>query len=64
MQNQPLSEVDNELSTREGGMKWSSVSSKSVHKYILQLSGEVCDILAKKQPDSFTLLFDGWTDGL
>jgi hypothetical protein len=34
-----------------------------LRKYILQLFSEVCEILAKKLPESFTVLFDGWTDG-
>jgi uncharacterized protein YdcH (DUF465 family) len=54
--------VDNVL-THEG-MQWSPVCAKPLCKYTLQLSDEVCDILAKKLPDSVALLFDGWSDGL
>jgi hypothetical protein len=62
MRNQPLSEVDNEL-TREG-MKWSPLCAKSLPKYILQLSQEVCELIAARLPDSIAILFDGWIEGL
>jgi hypothetical protein len=62
MQHQPLSEVDNPL-TREG-TKYSSISSKSLRKYILELTPLV-EAKIREELDNacFTIALDGWTEG-
>jgi hypothetical protein len=62
MRHKPLSKVDDSL-TREG-MKYSAVTSKSIKKYILQLTplieAKIWDELAGIV---FAITLDGWTEG-
>ena len=61
MRNQPLSEVDNELT--RAILKCKPMSSKSLRKYILAMIPVVERRIHDEIPDKFGLLFDGWSDG-
>jgi hypothetical protein len=61
MRDQPLSELDNELTRRLS--KGKSVSSKSMRKYILSVTESVEQSVAADIPKKFAVLFDGWTLG-
>ena len=61
MGNQPLAELDNDLS--RGLFKTKPISSKTMRKYILTLTPHVEKSIADNLPDIFALEFDGWTMG-
>lgn len=61
MRDQPLSELDNELS--RDLFRTKPISSKTMRKYILALTPLVEKAIAEDLPDTFALEFDGWTSG-
>lgn len=61
VRDQPLNEIDNELTRKLSKAK--SVSSKSMRKYILSVTESVKKSIAADVPGKFAVLFDGWTLG-
>lgn len=60
MKNQPITEVDNEITRSILNIK--PISSKSLRKYILSLVPLVEDELKSVIPNKFAIMFDGWSD--
>lgn len=61
MRNQPLSELDNDLTRRL--VKAKPIHSQTMRKYILNMVPLVERAVTTELPDKFALLFDGWSDG-
>ena len=60
MRNQPLSEIDNEITRRLLNRK--VICSKSIPKYILNLNAIVEKKVTSEIPDRFVIIFEGWTE--
>ena len=60
VRNQPLPEIDNEITRRL--LKNQGIFSKSIQKYILNLNAIVEKKVSSEIPDLFGMMFVGWTD--
>ncbi|GMF51859.1 unnamed protein product [Phytophthora fragariaefolia] len=57
----PIEEVDNKL-TRDMS-RWSSVSSRTLKQYMVQVERKLETAIALEMPDSIGIMFDGWSTG-
>ena len=60
MKNQPFEIVEDELTRKM--TKWKSISVTSLRKYLYLVTEAVEIILKEELPESFGIVFDGWTE--